>query len=121
MDGSVDPRFADRPGSAGAGAPGVAGVPAGTPMQIPIEVVLNYSDPTRSVTGSDLGPQFPATDTVRWPDETNCCTSLIDIERVVTGVCAGTRAMGPDAVPIEGPAGGRDPFELTVAGPLHLY
>ena len=54
-------------------------------MQKPSKVVLNYSDPTRSVTESDLGPQYALTDTVLWPDETNCSTGWIEIERVVSG------------------------------------
>jgi len=55
---------ADGPGRAGAGAPRVAVVAAGTPVQIAITVVLNYGDPTRSVVGSDLVPQYATADTM---------------------------------------------------------
>ena len=58
-------------------------VAAGTPVQVAIKVVLNYSDATRSVMGSDLGPEEAPNDTVLWPYETNSSTDLIKIERVV--------------------------------------
>jgi CheY-like chemotaxis protein len=72
---------ADRPGGAGAGAAGIAGVPTGTPVQILIKVVLNYNDLIRSVPGSDLLPQYVPkyvpTDSMPSHSANNCTCRLV--------------------------------------------
>ena len=57
--------------------PGIAVVPAGTPVQKLIKVVLNYTDPIRSVVGSDLLPQYAATDTMPSHSENNYTYELV--------------------------------------------
>jgi hypothetical protein len=106
-----------RSSSEGSGAPGVTEVAAGTSVQIAITVVLNYSDPIRSVMRSDLRQQYAATDTTPSPAETDHTSELIEIERMLRKSWAANRATDPDALRAVAPAGGWNSFELTVVGP----
>jgi hypothetical protein len=85
-------------------------------VQTAIKVVLNYSDPIRSVMGRDLRPQHAATDTFPWPAETNPTSEVIEIERMLLSAWAANRATDPDALRTDAPTGGWNSFELTVVG-----
>ena len=74
----------DRSRGAGAGAPGIAVVPTGTPVQIAIKVVLNYNGPIRSVTRCALVSHHAVTDSMFGHSENYCGMTDLNAERAAS-------------------------------------